>query len=49
MKTFDQFLEPCRRVAIESELARPGEQVVLTAGVPLHIPGNTNLLKVLEP
>ena len=30
----------------ECELARPGDRVVVTAGVPFDVPGTTNLLKV---
>jgi pyruvate kinase len=28
------------------ELAKPGDRVVVTAGVPFDVPGTTNLLKV---
>jgi pyruvate kinase len=28
------------------DLARPGDRVVVTAGVPFDVPGTTNLLKV---
>jgi pyruvate kinase len=28
------------------EIARPGDRVVVTAGVPFDVPGTTNLLKV---
>lgn len=33
----------------EKGIARKGERVVLTAGVPLGVAGNTNLIRVLEP
>ena len=29
-------------------LARPGDKVVITAGVPIGVPGSTNLVKVLD-
>jgi pyruvate kinase len=28
------------------ELAKPGDRVVVTAGVPFDVPGTTNLMKV---
>ncbi|KHJ55940.1 pyruvate kinase [Aureimonas altamirensis] len=34
------------RVAVEQELARPGERVIVTAGVPLGTPGATNMLRI---
>lgn len=34
------------RVARESELVRPGETLVVIAGLPLHVPGTTNLVHV---
>ena len=30
----------------EHELARAGDRVVVTAGVPFDVPGTTNLMKV---
>lgn len=33
-------------VAVEQELARPGERVIVTAGVPLGTPGATNMLRI---
>lgn len=29
-------------------MGRPGETIIVTAGVPVGVPGTTNLLKVLE-
>ncbi|MFH1278913.1 MAG: pyruvate kinase [Candidatus Eisenbacteria bacterium] len=36
------------RVARESGLVRSGEPVVVTAGLPLHVPGTTNLIHVAK-
>ncbi len=36
------------RAAVDLGVARPGDQVVVTAGVPIGRPGTTNLLKVLR-
>jgi pyruvate kinase len=35
-----------RERLVQSGLARPGDRVVVTAGVPFDQPGTTNLLKV---
>jgi len=35
-----------REVALESNVARRGDFVVITAGLPLAVPGSTNLVKV---
>jgi pyruvate kinase len=36
------------RAAVDLGAARPGDQVVVTAGVPIGRPGTTNFLKVLK-
>ncbi|MGQ0568089.1 MAG: pyruvate kinase alpha/beta domain-containing protein [Armatimonadota bacterium] len=36
------------RSAVELGVARPGDQVVVTAGVPIGRPGTTNFLKVVK-
>jgi hypothetical protein len=33
---------------VEAGLARPGETVVVLLGLPLNIPGTTNLIKIHE-
>ena len=33
--------------ARQTRLVRGGDRVVLTAGVPVNIPGNTNMIQVL--
>jgi pyruvate kinase len=33
--------------ARQSHLVRQGDRVVLTAGVPVGVPGNTNMIQVL--
>jgi pyruvate kinase len=37
--------------AVDSGLAGPGDEIVITAGVMVNIPGTTNLIKVhrIEP
>jgi pyruvate kinase len=36
------------RLAGELELARPGDLIVITGGIPIGVTGSTNLLKVEE-
>jgi pyruvate kinase len=43
---YDAMLAVARRRIIERGLARPGERLVVTAGVPFDMPGTTNLLKI---
>ena len=44
--SYDEMVEYARQTAIARDLARPGQRVVLTAGLPLHTPGTTNTLRV---
>jgi pyruvate kinase len=43
---YDAMLAVARRRIIDRGLARPGERLVVTAGVPFDMPGTTNLLKI---
>ena len=42
----DDVVERAARIAESEGFARPGERIVVTAGVPLGTPGATNLLRV---
>ncbi len=42
----DQMMSACIEIAQGSELVKTGDMVVLTGGVPVGHPGNTNFLKV---
>jgi len=42
----DDLITRSRKVALETGLVRPGEKIVITAGIPFRVPGSTNLLKV---
>ena len=44
--SYDEMVQVALRVVRERELARPGDRVILTAGVPFDEPGTTNTLKV---
>ncbi len=44
--SYDALLPAARQRILELGLARPGDRVVVTAGVPFDTPGTTNLLKI---
>lgn len=44
----DQMFATARTWAVERDLARSGDCLVITAGVPVGVSGTTNLLKVME-
>jgi pyruvate kinase len=41
---FDQVEEWLKK----NGLAGPGDRIIVTAGIPLSVPGTTNLLKIIE-
>jgi len=45
MKNTDEMIESTLRAALISGLVKRGEKVVITAGVPVGVPGTTNLIK----
>jgi pyruvate kinase len=46
LKRFSEMAEKACRIALRHEFAKPGQRVVITAGVPLGTPGSTNILRV---
>jgi len=48
VKTTDDIFRLAERLLIERGLAKPGDQVILAAGVPFHESGTTNLIHVYE-
>ncbi len=44
--SYDEMVRLGMDVIQRRELARPGDRIVVTAGVPFDVPGTTNLLKV---
>jgi len=44
----DEMVERSIEIALREGFVRKGDRVVVTAGVPLNVPGTTNLLKVEE-
>ena len=45
-KDTDEVLEGSRRMPKELGMASPGDRIIIIAGVPIGIPGTTNLIKV---
>jgi pyruvate kinase len=46
--TFDEMLEEARRVGLEAGFGRSGDRFVVTAGVPFHVTGTTNMIRIEE-
>ena len=44
--TYEMMLSAARERLLSLGVVRPGDSIAVTAGVPLHVPGTTNLLKV---
>ena len=45
-ETYADMYVKAREVLLDRALARPGDRVIVTAGVPFDVPGTTNLMKV---
>ena len=43
---YEQMLETARRYLIDNKIARAGQRIVVTAGIPFHVKGTTNMLRV---
>ena len=46
--SIDEQIQDILQRALEDKLIEVGERVVITAGLPLHTPGTTNTMKVLQ-
>jgi pyruvate kinase len=46
VKNFNDMVHKAARIAHREEFARPGERIVVTAGVPFGTPGATNVLRI---
>ncbi|HEV8409390.1 MAG TPA: pyruvate kinase [Gemmatimonadaceae bacterium] len=44
--TYEQMAATARQVLVSEGIAKPGDRVVVTAGVPFDVPGTTNNLKI---
>lgn len=46
LRSLDELFEQASEVAVAAGLAQKGDLIILTAGLPLAVPGSTNLVKV---
>jgi pyruvate kinase len=46
VRSFSEMVEKARRIAVKQEIAKVGDRLVITAGVPFGTPGATNTLRV---
>jgi len=46
VRNFSEMVDKARRIAVKQEIAKTGERLVITAGVPFGTPGATNTLRV---
>ena len=46
--SYDEMLDCARRYILANGIGRPGQRVVVTAGIPFHVAGTTNMLRVEE-
>jgi pyruvate kinase len=46
IRSFSAMVDKARRIAVREEMAKSGERLVITAGVPFGTPGSTNTLRV---
>ncbi len=44
--SYDEMLETARRFARDRRIGEPGQAFVVTAGVPFHVPGTTNYMRI---
>ena len=47
-KDIEELFADCAKKAKLAEYIKPGDHMVISAGVPVDIPGNTNIIRVLE-
>jgi pyruvate kinase len=45
---YDAMLERARTYILDNCIGFPGQRIVVTAGVPFHVSGTTNMLRVEE-
>lgn len=46
LTSFGEMVEKACRIALDQDIAKVGERLVLTAGVPFGTPGTTNILRI---
>jgi pyruvate kinase len=45
---YDAMLDCARRYLLSNRMAKPGQRIIVTAGIPFHVAGTTNMLRVEE-
>jgi pyruvate kinase len=45
---YENMLGVARRYLLDNRIAQPGQRIVVTAGIPFHVAGTTNLLRIEE-
>ena len=48
VRSVDGMMEEAMAAAVRHGIVASGDRVVLTAGLPVNVPGNTNLVRILE-
>jgi pyruvate kinase len=46
IRSFSEMVDKARRIAVKQEIAKQGDRLVITAGVPFGTPGATNILRI---
>ena len=46
LKDTDDMIRKAKKIALETNLVKQGDKIVITGGIPFGIPGTTNLIKV---
>ena len=46
--TTDEMIESIKKIIVDNNIGKAGDRFVITAGVPVGVVGNTNMLKVVE-
>lgn len=42
----DEIVDRACTIAVEEDFAKPGDRIIISAGVPLGVPGSTNMLRI---
>jgi pyruvate kinase len=46
--SYESMLEAARQYLLDHRIAKPGQRVAVTAGIPFHVRGTTNMLRIEE-
>ena len=45
-KNHDDLVDRACRIAYREEFAKPGDRIIISAGIPIGTPGSTNMLRI---